>query len=51
MAHDDGETKAAKWVQPAEVESLSIHPSMRRRITDGNPVEKHGGRLISRLSR
>ncbi len=31
---DGTETKAAKWVPPAEVESLSIHPSMRRRITD-----------------
>ena len=31
---DDTETKAAQWVEPGEVDNLSIHPSMRRRITD-----------------
>ncbi|MPZ65715.1 MAG: NUDIX domain-containing protein [Pseudonocardiaceae bacterium] len=31
---DGTETKAVTWVEPAEVEGLSIHPSMRRRITD-----------------
>lgn len=42
---DGTETKAAKWVDPAEVDSLLIHPSMRRRITDalaGRP-EPHIG--------
>lgn len=29
---DGTETKAARWVEPAEVAGLSIHPSMRRRI-------------------
>lgn len=30
---EDGiETKAARWVDPAEIAGLSIHPSMRRRI-------------------
>src|SRR4051794_36432433 len=29
---DDVETKAARWVDPAEVAGLSIHPTMRRRI-------------------
>ena len=29
---DDVETKAARWVDPAEVPDLSIHPTMRRRI-------------------
>jgi len=31
---DNTETKAAKWIEPTEVDELSIHPSMRRRITD-----------------
>jgi len=31
---DNTETKVAKWVEPAEVEGLSIHPTMRRRIMD-----------------
>lgn len=31
---DNTETKAAKWAEPAELDGLSIHPSMRRRITD-----------------
>ena len=31
---DDTETKAAKWVDPADVRRLIIHPSMRRRIVD-----------------
>jgi len=31
---DNTETKAAKWVEPAEVEGLSIHATMRRRIMD-----------------
>lgn len=29
---DGTETKAARWVEPAEVPVLSIHPTMRRRI-------------------
>lgn len=32
--HDDTETKAATWVEPTDVENLSIHESMRRRISD-----------------
>lgn len=32
--HDSTETKAAKWVEPADVASLNVHPSMRRRIED-----------------
>jgi ADP-ribose pyrophosphatase YjhB (NUDIX family) len=31
---DGTETKAAKWVDPADVSGLSVHPSMRRRIDD-----------------
>ena len=31
---DDTETKAAAWVEPADLPSLKIHPSMRRRIDD-----------------
>ncbi|MGE0300115.1 MAG: NUDIX hydrolase [Dehalococcoidia bacterium] len=31
---DGTETKAAKWVNAADVPALSIHPSMRRRIDD-----------------
>ena len=31
---DGTETKAAQWVEPGEVDNLSIHSSMRRRITD-----------------
>lgn len=31
---DNTETKAAKWVDSANVANLSIHPSMRRRIDD-----------------
>jgi ADP-ribose pyrophosphatase YjhB (NUDIX family) len=31
---DNTETKAAKWVEPSEIDELSIHPSMRRRIVD-----------------
>ncbi|GEL20742.1 NUDIX hydrolase [Pseudonocardia asaccharolytica] len=29
---DGTETKAAVWVEPADVPGLSIHPSMRRRV-------------------
>ena len=29
---DGTETKAARWVEPADVAELSIHPTMRRRI-------------------
>lgn len=29
---DGTETRAARWVDPAELAELSIHPSMRRRI-------------------
>ncbi len=32
--HDNTETKAAKWVDPADVPDLNIHRSMRRRIED-----------------
>ncbi len=32
--HDSNETKAAKWVAPADVAGLTIHPSMWRRIDD-----------------
>lgn len=32
-AHEDGtETKAVRWVDPAEIPSLNMHPSMRLRI-------------------
>jgi ADP-ribose pyrophosphatase YjhB (NUDIX family) len=31
---DGTETKAAKWVDPVDVSTLSIHPSMRRRVDD-----------------
>ncbi|GEL19588.1 hypothetical protein PA7_34250 [Pseudonocardia asaccharolytica DSM 44247 = NBRC 16224] len=31
---DNTETKAARWVDPADVPDLNIHPSMRRRIND-----------------
>ncbi len=31
---DNTETKAARWVEHSDVDGLSIHPSMRRRITD-----------------
>lgn len=31
---DDTETKAAGWVEPADVADLNIHPSMKRRIDD-----------------
>jgi ADP-ribose pyrophosphatase YjhB (NUDIX family) len=31
---DGSETKAVRWVEPADVAGLSIHPSMRRRIDD-----------------
>jgi hypothetical protein len=34
-AREDGsETKAVRWVEPAAVPDLNIHPSMRRRIDD-----------------
>ena len=34
-AREDGsETKAVRWVEPAELAALNVHPSMRRRITD-----------------
>ena len=34
-AREDGsETKAVRWVEPAEVAALNVHPSMRRRIDD-----------------
>lgn len=34
-AREDGsETKEVRWVDPAHVAGLSIHPSMRRRIDD-----------------
>ncbi len=33
--HEDGtETKAATWVEADQIDRLSIHPSMRRRIDD-----------------
>jgi ADP-ribose pyrophosphatase YjhB (NUDIX family) len=33
--HEDGtETKAAQWITVAELDGLSIHPSMRTRIND-----------------
>jgi len=32
--HDSTETKAARWVDVADIASLRIHPSMRRRIDD-----------------
>jgi len=31
---DDTETKAVRWVEPAELHALSVHPSMRTRIDD-----------------
>jgi ADP-ribose pyrophosphatase YjhB (NUDIX family) len=31
---DGSETKEVRWVDPADVPDLSIHPSMRRRIDD-----------------
>ena len=31
---DGSETKAVRWVEPADVADLNIHPSMRRRIDD-----------------
>lgn len=31
---DGIETEAAKWVEPADVQTLSVHPSMRTRIDD-----------------
>jgi 8-oxo-dGTP pyrophosphatase MutT (NUDIX family) len=31
---DGSETKEVRWVDPADVAGLSIHPSMRRRIDD-----------------
>jgi ADP-ribose pyrophosphatase YjhB (NUDIX family) len=31
---DGSETKEVRWVDPADVPGLSIHPSMRRRIDD-----------------
>lgn len=31
---DGSETKEVRWVEPADVIGLSIHPSMRRRIED-----------------
>ena len=31
---DDTETKAVRWVDPSEVPTMDIHPSMRRRIDD-----------------
>lgn len=31
---DGSETKEVRWVEPADVAGLSIHPSMRRRIAD-----------------
>lgn len=31
---DGSETKEVRWVEPADVAGLSIHPSMRRRIDD-----------------
>jgi ADP-ribose pyrophosphatase YjhB (NUDIX family) len=34
-AREDGsETKEVRWVEPAAVPDLSIHPSMRRRVED-----------------
>jgi hypothetical protein len=31
---DGSETKEVRWVEPADILDLSIHPSMRRRIED-----------------
>ena len=31
---DGSETKEVRWVEPADVAGLSVHPSMRRRIDD-----------------
>lgn len=31
---DGSETKEVRWVDPVDISSLSIHPSMRRRIDD-----------------
>jgi ADP-ribose pyrophosphatase YjhB (NUDIX family) len=31
---DGSETKEVRWVDPADIAELSIHPSMRRRIDD-----------------
>lgn len=31
---DGSETKAVRWVEPAKIADLSIHPSMRMRIED-----------------
>lgn len=31
---DGSETKEVRWVKPADVASLNVHPSMRRRIDD-----------------
>ena len=34
-AREDGsETKAVRWVEPGDVVTLNVHPSMRRRIED-----------------
>lgn len=30
-----GETKEVLWVRPDQLDSLNIHPSIRKRITDG----------------
>ncbi|OJG07885.1 NUDIX hydrolase [Pseudonocardia alni] len=41
LREDGTETKAAKWVEPADIDGLTIHPSMRRRIDDalrGDPT-------------
>ena len=34
LREDGSETKEVRWVDPADVSGLSIHPSMRRRIDD-----------------
>ncbi len=31
---DGSETKEVRWVEPADIPGLSIHPSMRRRVDD-----------------
>jgi hypothetical protein len=31
---DDTEVKAVRWIDPSDVPSVKIHPSMRRRIDD-----------------
>ncbi len=41
---DGSETKEVRWVEPADVGALSIHPSMRRRIDDA--LAGHGGAQV-----